>query len=300
MVENIKYILIGPGGPLGLNFYGSIKQCCKLGIINLDNIQAYFGISIGSIVSVMMLLKYDFDTLDDYIIKRPWHKAIKTDILQNIVNLYSSCGMYNRDFFITILQPLLKGKNLTIDITFKDFFEYNNTSLFIYATNMETMKYEEFSHITHPDVSLIDAIHASCSIPFIFNPSKINDTLYCDGALSLQETIDICIQKYNVENYDEICSIVSYFNNIETKTINTDNVLNMLYTWLPFIFNNKTQQSNNTIKHNYCSGNNNIEMLTNITSYINDSELRLKMINEGVKLIDKIFENNEIVSNEIL
>ncbi len=54
----------------------------------------------------------------------------------------------------------------------------------ITATNLSSRKLVLFSAETHPDMLILDAIRASCSIPFVYVPwvSKTGD-MYCDGAV---------------------------------------------------------------------------------------------------------------------
>lgn len=54
----------------------------------------------------------------------------------------------------------------------------------ITATNLSTRKLVLFSVETHPEMLILDAIRASCSIPFVYVPwiSKVGE-LYCDGAV---------------------------------------------------------------------------------------------------------------------
>jgi predicted acylesterase/phospholipase RssA len=54
----------------------------------------------------------------------------------------------------------------------------------ITATNLSTRKLVMFSVETHPEMLILDAIRASCSIPFVYVPwiSKVGE-IYCDGAV---------------------------------------------------------------------------------------------------------------------
>ena len=54
----------------------------------------------------------------------------------------------------------------------------------ITASNLSTRKLVQFSVETHPEMLILDAIRASCSIPFVYVPwiSKSGD-MYCDGAI---------------------------------------------------------------------------------------------------------------------
>ena len=86
----IKHIVISGGGTTGLSYYGILRESQKKNIWNIEDIQTIYGTSIGSILAVMLCLKYDWDTLDDYLIKRPWQNVFHYDI-----NTLLSCVQNN-------------------------------------------------------------------------------------------------------------------------------------------------------------------------------------------------------------
>ena len=71
-------------------------------ILKMENIETLHGISIGSILSVVLCLNYDWDDLDTYFVERPWHKSINSDIY-TLFNSIQTCGIYDRKFFNTLL-----------------------------------------------------------------------------------------------------------------------------------------------------------------------------------------------------
>ena len=59
----------------------------------MDNITSMYGTSIGSWLAVCFSLNYDIQTLDDYIIKRPWDKIV-TVSHENIFDIFSNKGIF--------------------------------------------------------------------------------------------------------------------------------------------------------------------------------------------------------------
>ena len=85
----IKHIVINGGGPTGLLCYGALKQLFDKNFINIDNIKSIYGTSAGAIIAAIILMKYDWQTLDDYFFKRPWEKVFKL-APDNLFELYYS------------------------------------------------------------------------------------------------------------------------------------------------------------------------------------------------------------------
>ena len=54
----IKHLVISGGGPIGLSYLGAMEYLSDNGFVNIDNIQSIYATSIGSIISVILSLKY--------------------------------------------------------------------------------------------------------------------------------------------------------------------------------------------------------------------------------------------------
>ena len=85
----IKHLVISGGGPLGLRYLGALEKLEKEGFWNFDNIESIYGTSIGSIIGAFICLKYDWATLNTYIIDRPWHDAFKVNVKQIYDSYYN-------------------------------------------------------------------------------------------------------------------------------------------------------------------------------------------------------------------
>lgn len=100
-------------------------------------------------------------------------------------------GIFSGDLFITnLIEVALKKafdekkipEKYNRNLTFKDLasFEDNDGKplflpLYVVAYNTGLLRTEVFSHEHTPNVSLIDAVHASMSIPIFFTPKKIRE-----------------------------------------------------------------------------------------------------------------------------
>ena len=71
---NIKHIVVGGGGTTGFMTFGALKFLQENDFWNISNIKTIYGTSVGSIVATSIALKYDWDTLLTYFIRRPWNK----------------------------------------------------------------------------------------------------------------------------------------------------------------------------------------------------------------------------------
>jgi len=191
--KTIKHLVISGGGISGLLAYGRLRQMHQDETLNMNNIEGIYGTSAGSILAVILALKYDWDIIDDYIIKRPWHQIFKYDLYSILGAMYKR-GVYDICIIEEILSPLLKGMDLSPDITMAKFFEFSNIDLHVYTTNLNDFELVDISHKTHPEWRVIDAVYASSCLPILFSPFSKDGVFYIDGGIFLNYPLEPCIK----------------------------------------------------------------------------------------------------------
>ena len=202
----IQHLVISGGGTYGLYAYGVLKETHLQNIWSVQDIQSCHATSIGTLLSVIVLLDYEWETLDKFIVKRPWSQLFQYDITQ-CIDSFDKCGMYDKTILQKSMEPLLKGVDLDIDVTMDEFFAHNGTQLYFYAVEINSFSLEVFTHETHPDMKLLDAIYASCSLPMIFQPLFLDGgKAYLDGGLFLNYPIQECL-RITGANPDEVLGI---------------------------------------------------------------------------------------------
>ena len=188
----IKHIVICGGGPTGFLSYGAAKHLAQHGFWSHDNIETIYGTSIGSLIGAMLCLKHEWDTLDDYIIKRPWEKVIVGSL--EMFELFAQKGMAKMKLLDDIMQQLLESKDLTIGITLREFYEYSRISLNVFTVDLNKFEKVHLSHATHPDLPLMDAIKMSCSMPVLFQPIVRDGCCYIDGGIMVNYPLRECLE----------------------------------------------------------------------------------------------------------
>ena len=196
MTTQIKHIVISGGGPLIFNIYGALKQSNLSKIWSHDNIESYHATSAGAVLAAMMTLKYDWEELDNYLINRPWHTILNFNVL-NIYDYYLNNGIVDEKFIYSMFAPLLKAKDIDMDVDLDTFRKITGATISIYATEYSTFVTHEFSADATPTVKLLDAVYASMALPILCKPIKIEDKLYLDGGVFLNYPISKCMEKHH-------------------------------------------------------------------------------------------------------
>ena len=225
----IKHLVLSGGGTYGLIAYGALKQSSIMGRWSIDNIQSIYGTSIGSMFAVVLALKYDWQTLDDYFIKRPWHHIFKYDVY-SIFGAFERRGIFNVKIMEEMFLPLFSGLDdpIDINITMSQFFERTKIDIHVFATDMNAFETIDISHATHPKWRVIDAVYASSCLPIFFSPLANEAKYYVDGGIFLNYPLEPCYNRSNV-NHDEILGIrKNYINSTNDNVTEQSNLMDYI------------------------------------------------------------------------
>ena len=73
----IKHLVIAGGGPVLVQILAAIQELEKHKYLNMKDITSIYGTSAGAIIAVFISLNFDWETINDYIIKRPWQDVFQ-------------------------------------------------------------------------------------------------------------------------------------------------------------------------------------------------------------------------------
>ena len=200
----IKHLVIAGGGPIGLQFLGALEHLNEQGFWNFEDIESIYATSIGTFLGAIICLKYDWSTLNKYIIERPWHDAFKLNGKQ-ILDAFYNKGLYDKKVIEIVFKPLLEAKDLSLNITLKEFYEYSKIEFHLYTFELNKFETTDISYKTHPDLLLTQAIHMSSALPGVFIPTISDNGCYIDGGVMANYPLSYCLQ--DCKNEDEILGI---------------------------------------------------------------------------------------------
>jgi len=280
MESVIKHIVISGGGPTGLSYYGVLKETNRTGLWKFENIKTIHGTSIGAMLGVIIALNYDWETIDDYLIKRPWNNIYKFN-MYSLIDSYQKRGIFNIKVIEDTFLPLFKGKDIPINVTMKEFYELTNIELHVFATELIGYNLVDISYKTHPDWKLIEVVYCSACLPVIFSPFLKDDECYCDGGFISSYPLEYCIK--NGADVNEILGI-RRINKDKSKNTLSDS--SSLLDFIMIIINNVSSRMFSIDKEIYIKNEYVIESdptsIYNIYSFVNSAEDRITHINIGV------------------
>ena len=217
----IKHIVISGGGPTGLKALGALQHLERNGFWNIDEIISIYATSAGAIVAVLLALRFEWSTITDYIIKRPWHDAYQFGVDQ-VFEAYSKKGLFDISIFQIFFKSLFNAKDVSMNITMLEFFAYSKIELHFFSLELNNFEIIDISHKTHPNLELLTAIHMSCALPMVVSPVCIDQKCYVDGGVTSNYPLNYCLDQYhNIVNKES--TILDYaMNFINTLIFNVD------------------------------------------------------------------------------
>ena len=285
----IEHIVINGGGPTGLISYGALKYLFEQKFIHMDNIKSIYGTSIGAIVGVILSLRYDWVTLDDYFIKRPWDKVFKIEP-DNLFEMYYSKGLFQFSIVREILEPLLSAKDLPQDITLRQYNEYTKIDHHFFTVELNSFEKIDLNHKTHPDLSLLSALEMSCAVPILCKPIITDNKCYIDGGLFDNYPINDCLNNEKCTE-DQVLGIRNKWTQDDVFITDNMNLFHYLQVSLQKIV--KYVQKDNlpkAIRYEVkCLCDEKISEVSNWIVYMTDREKRLELIKSGKNYAELFF-----------
>ena len=283
----IKHLVIAGGGPIGLQFLGALEHLNEEGFWKLEDIESIYATSIGTFIGAFICLKYDWPTINTYIIERPWHDVFKLNGKQ-IFDAFYYKGLYNKKIIETTFKPLLEAKDLSLNTTLKEFYEYSKIEFHLYAFELNKFESADISYKTHPELSLVQAIFMSSALPGVFIPTILDGGCYIDGGVMANYPLSYCLKER--ENPDEILGVTfyrdyskpdAYKNNIVTDESSViDFSIGFFINAMNYIYKNlKTDTIKNQIE---CQNEDNFLTMDVIQKSINSVDMRKEWIDKGI------------------
>ena len=273
LMNTIKNLVVAGGGAKNLFIIGLLQK------ININDVSNYAGVSSGSIVIYLLSIGYTPFEIEQLAIELDLTSFMGEPSIENILLLKS---ITNLDNLKVVLQTLTNYKFKKDSITFQELYTKTNKIIHIGVTSLTNTNFTIFNYENYPNVNIIDAILASCSLPGIFPPYKINNSYYCDGGVLNNCPIDIFQNDikntiafmFEIPPYSNNFNILQYisfaigmpFKN-RTKTLLSkypDNIIVFKDNKIPFVdFNLTKTKIKNTINYGK-----NINNLINKESFI--------------------------------
>ena len=202
--RKIKHLVISGGGFYGVCALGALRYLNGRGFWNVADIESIYGTSVGAIIGVMVCLRYNLETLEEYVLNKNW-KDLFSFNFSSFVRAIDKQGIFQDSILLELIEPLFAAKQIPVDISLQAFFEMTNIDLHIFAVDVYTFELVDMNHISHPQCKVLDAVYASSAVPVVFSPLyllRVDDVpkkmCLVDGALMCNFPIQQCLSRHGV------------------------------------------------------------------------------------------------------
>jgi predicted acylesterase/phospholipase RssA len=279
----IKHLVISGGGPIMIQLLGVFKTLFDRKYIDINEIESIYATSAGAIVATLLCLKYDdLNVINDYVIKRPWNDVFKIRI-EDILESYKNKGIFNIRVIEKCFKPLFEARDININITLKEFYEYSNVELHFYSFEINSFQIEDISYLTHPNITLLESIYMTCTLPIIVSPICINNKCFIDGGIICNYPLKYCID--SGKNKDEILGFKNKYTTENANTIIGENstLLDFIMSFLFKIIHSFSTSDSQPDIPNELICNTNLMNITLMKETLNNITIRQELFNLGIK-----------------
>ncbi len=161
----MKYLVLGPAG---MGYFSLLGVLSSMDEETIQEIEAISGSSAGAILALFMGMGWSTEKITKISFDIDLSQHIKYSIKGFLTNYGVIPHKEIKEAFVEILGG---------DPTFKEL----EKKIYISSLCVDRSKTVYFSRDTHPDMSVIDAVCMSISVPLLFSAFRYKDHLYVDG-----------------------------------------------------------------------------------------------------------------------
>lgn len=268
-MNNYNTLILSGGGVNGLTHLGALKALEELNI--LKNIKTFCGISIGSIISLLIIIGYTPKDIFSVVMELDLNEL--KEFHENIINSFlKDFGAMDNKKIFNIVEIFMKKREISPKITFLELYEKTKIKFIVNRSHLNSSSSIFYDYENSPDICVLDIIKSSSTIPFIFNCVRENDDIYVDGGIAnnfpinlfkddIDTTLGIFI-KNPIKYRKEITSLQDYcfsilqscfnqMNNTMLKYNNNKNIIVLRPTTSSVDFSINNNQKENLFFHGY-------------------------------------------------
>lgn len=175
-----KRVYLSGGGVCAIAHVGALKELSNH--IPLNAVKEWMGVSAGALVAMCLCIGFSLDELENFCMRFDFTNIKEYD---SIPGWLLHFGIDTGERLHKLIDACLHVKGLSSDITFRECQEKFKKSLRVTATDLNDGCLKTFSSDNTPNYKISNAVRASMSYPYYFQPFICPDTSHylSDGGL---------------------------------------------------------------------------------------------------------------------
>jgi NTE family protein len=190
-------LILSGGGARGIAYIGALKALEELNIIK--NFRVIMGTSIGALFAVFIVLGFTSREIQSLMSEFKLTEYFS-------VNLENFLTQYGLDSFQRIGDYLVKiwsTKGMTNQTTMLELFNQTGIHLAINTVCLNLPDNYLFDHIKTPDATVLQAVQASMTLPFVFQCVSYRGLSFIDGGILDNLATHLCPHPTETQKTDK-------------------------------------------------------------------------------------------------
>lgn len=155
------------GGVNVIAHVGVLKELQRHSTIHIGKIKEWMGVSAGALMALCLVIGYTCEELEQFFLGFDFRNVTDIDSAPGwIINYGMDTGIKLRKF----VEACLHIKGISETITFEELYNHTHLRLRAFVTDLNTGKLIPFSYDTTPKRNVVEAVCASMSLPYYFQP----------------------------------------------------------------------------------------------------------------------------------
>jgi len=194
--DNYKVLVLSGGGSKGFILLGVLHRIFNSQSLDkrsaFSNLEAFVGTSIGSIICFLIIIGLTPVEILSAICTGEFSGF---SLHVNISLLFSNCGVLSIE---NLFDPVQKKTEEILGFipTMSELYELFHKEFVCVTHNITLDETVYIDHLSHPNLSCIEALKMSCNIPFIFEKYLYDKCFFIDGAFSDNFAVEYTCSRY--------------------------------------------------------------------------------------------------------
>ena len=203
---NLQTCVFSGGGVIGCAYSGAIEALEEKK--QLSGIKYFVGSSAGALASMICSTGASLSYINELLINTDFNKFLENDGKTNFLNLnwsqiVSNYGHGRGTFFKSWCENILEKLGYNRNLTLGELYDQTGNHLVTTTTCLKTSSLLYLSRSSYPNLRVVDAVHSSILIPYLFQPNCLDDILckkgkriLVDGGLIDNYPLNACDARY--------------------------------------------------------------------------------------------------------
>ena len=158
-------IYLSGGGICAMAHVGALLELSNH--IPMHAIKEWMGVSAGSFVAMCLCIGFTLEELMDFSVRFDFTNIKEVDSIPGWILHF---GMDTGQRLHRLVEACLHVKGISSNFTFQECYDQFGLSLKVVATDLNDAAPKTFSYIDTPNYRVADAVHASMTVPYYFQP----------------------------------------------------------------------------------------------------------------------------------